>query len=676
MYCKHCGKTVEAGAKFCKYCGQPVEEQPMQEQPQHLPEEKEVKKKKSILTGAVILCAVIGLMIIAIGGMNISLGSKFKRLETVVHSDNVKECMDEFQHIEEDWKKTGVFSFGNKKDLLNQLESISEQSAKYVELLTEAQQYVDNAESNLKSYAFAEEEYKRYQDDVNVLKNKIAGREAADIQKSLDQADQDYDAWMQAGKDYIKEKIEEYQNVNLATADSSDKETIQNAVEQLSNLIQEENVNFDETVEIISTADESYLRYVEPENYLSIQVQQIDVTDYPNVKLYVNVKDSFSNEIDNLNAGMFYVRKQDANGNYIKQQVKEVNQLNEIEALNINMLADVSGSMSGSPLDEAKMIMNSFINSVQFSVGDMVALTSFSNGVYINQDFTNDAGRLKNAVNNLYTQNMTSFYDALYTSVNKVAAKSGAKCVIAFTDGMDNFSSCKPEDVISLAQRYHVPIFVIGIGYEDYSIARNIAIQTGGNYYSAISISDMNYIYNQIYKQEKELYMLEFEDTTDVGVFNQSSIVLGYHTAEYGGETDYSYTPNTLVSVNNSSIYKDGPEAVVASYMVAFADAMTNQDYSCIAPYILSGSALETEQKKYVARGISEIIDSYEIENVEYTDTNNCVVTTRETYFVQKANAPLALLTQRCKYNVVKSGNDWKMTSFAGKVEVLSKIAY
>lgn len=110
--------------------------------------------------------------------------------------------------------------------------------------------------------------------------------------------------------------------------------------------------------------------------------------------------------------------------------------------------------------------------------------------------------------------------------------------------------------------------------------------------------------------------------------------------------------------------------------MVAFADAMTNQSYSYIAPYILSGSALEAEQTKYVTRGISENIDSYEIENVEYTDNNNCVVTTRETYFVQKPGKPLSLLTQRCKYSVVKSGNDWKMTGFVDKIEVLSRIAY
>ena len=186
------------------------------------------------------------------------------------------------------------------------------------------------------------------------------------------------------------------------------------------------------------------------------------------------------------------------------------------------------------------------MNSLQFAAGDMVALTFFSDGVYIEQDFTNDAQLLKQAVDNLYTQDMTAFYDALYVSVNKVAAKSGAKCVIAFTDGMDNYSSSSPSDVIALAQRYHIPIFIIGVGSDDYSESRSIALQTGGNYYSAVTVADISNIYDQIYKQEKELYMLEFEDTSDVSVFNQSNIVVGYHTAEYGGETSYSYTPNTL----------------------------------------------------------------------------------------------------------------------------------
>lgn len=721
MYCKHCGKQIKDGAKFCQYCGQSVEraktpeeptwtqepeieeaeeetawsqenytetedyteaedyaetEEEQTEKPEPSAKVKPQKSPKPLIAAISILCVLILGAGAVVGFMNARLGSQFKKLQNGIIADNVAECTEQLQEIKDDWKSAGIFAFGDKKDVLADLESLADQSMGYAAGLREAQEYADQAEENLQSHNFAAEEYKAYQDTIEELKTAITDRKGADAGKAMKAAEKAYDAWVSASDAYIENKVEEYKNVNLSTAESSDKEAIQNAIDQVNGLLKEENVDFDKIEEIFETADETFLKYVEPENYLNIYVQQIDVTSYPNVKLYLDITDSGNNVVDNLDAGMFYVRKQDANGNYIKQQVKAVNQLNEIEALNINMLADVSGSMSGTPLDDAMSIMDRFIDSVQFSAGDQVALTSFSNGVYIEQDFTNDAGRLKSAVNSLYTQDMTAFFDALYTSVNKVAARSGAKCVVAFTDGMDNYSSCSANDVINLAKRYHVPIFVIGIGYEDYSYARNIAQQTGGNYYSAASVSDMSYIYDQIYKQEKELYMLEFEDTSDVSVFNESNIVTGYHTAEYGGETNYSYTPNTLVNVDDNSLYKDGPEGVVSAYMVAFADAMTNQSYSYIAPYILSGSALEAEQTKYVTRGISENIDSYEIENVEYTDNNNCVVTTRETYFVQKPGKPLSLLTQRCKYSVVKSRNDWKMTGFVDKIEVLSRIAY
>ena len=710
MYCKHCGNQIPDDAKFCKFCGQPVAspvkkesearvtetqlEEPVKEpiketvmdedmeddtslEEEMYDDEPEPPKKKH---GLAIGIAVLGVAALAaaaaVGGFSAAQSSKYKNLKAAIENDNIKECVEQLEDAETDWKDAGLFGFGEKKDILDQLEDISSKSTEYVTALEDAQKYVDDAEANLKENVFAPEELEQYKNKLEDVKTAITDRKASSVQTAMKKADDSYEAWMKASKDHIEQKIAEYQNTDMSTAESGDKEILQQAIDQVDQLLTAENVDFDQVEKIFQTSDETYMKYVEPENHLNIAVQQIDVTEYPNVRLYLDVTDSYDQVIDHLDGGMFYVRKQDVNGNYIKQQVKAVNQLNEIEALNINMLADVSGSMSGSPLYEAQNIMDRFLNSVQFAAGDMVALTSFSNGVYIEQDFTNDARLLEQAVDNLYTQDMTAFYDALYVSVNKVAARSGARCVIAFTDGMDNYSSCSPSDVIALAQRYHIPIFIIGVGSNDYSEARNIAVQTGGNYYSAVTVADISSIYDQIYKQEKELYMLEFEDTSDVSVFKQSSIVAGYHTAEYGGETTYSYTPNTLVSVNDTSIYTNGPEAVVAAYMVAFADAMTNQSYSYIEPYVLAGSSLEAQQQSYVVRGISEKIDSYEIENVEYTDENNCVVTTRETYFVQKVNEPLALLTQRCKYQVVKTGSTWQMVDFAGKVEVLSKITY
>ncbi|MEI3209502.1 MAG: VWA domain-containing protein [Lachnospiraceae bacterium] len=90
---------------------------------------------------------------------------------------------------------------------------------------------------------------------------------------------------------------------------------------------------------------------------------------------------------------------------------------------------------------EAKQIMSDFVNSVQFDAGDKVELTSFSTGVRLERKFTDDASDLVNCINQLQTKKR-SLYDALYTSVERVAAQNGARCVIAFTDGQDNHSNC------------------------------------------------------------------------------------------------------------------------------------------------------------------------------------------------------------------------------------------
>ena len=38
-----------------------------------------------------------------------------------------------------------------------------------------------------------------------------------------------------------------------------------------------------------------------------------------------------------------------------------------------------------------------------------------------------------------------------------------------------------------------------------------------------------------LYQMEKELYLLEFEDSTGAAVDDQANIQVGYHSEEYGG---------------------------------------------------------------------------------------------------------------------------------------------
>ena len=199
--------------------------------------------------------------------------------------------------------------------------------------------------------------------------------------------------------------------------------------------------------------------------------------------------------------------KKDATANYVKQKVKAISQLNEQEALKVDMVADVSGSMSGTPLSEAQMCMANFVNSMQFDAGDQVELTSFATGVRLEQEFTDDASSLIDEINDLVTGDMTSLYDALYTAVERVATQSGARCVIAFTDGNDNYSDCSVTDVVNVANRYHVPVFIIGIGSVDTTDLYTITNQTGGEYYNINAVNSMQEIFMKKYTVWKNNYI-------------------------------------------------------------------------------------------------------------------------------------------------------------------------
>ena len=52
---------------------------------------------------------------------------------------------------------------------------------------------------------------------------------------------------------------------------------------------------------------------------------------------------------------------------------------------------------------------------------------------------------------------------------------------------------------------------------------------------------------------------------------------------------------------------------------------------------------------------------------------NNCVISTRETYYVQVSGEALQLMTQECKYSLVKENGNWFMTSFVD-INVVSRI--
>lgn len=410
---------------------------------------------------------------------------------------------------------------------------------------------------------------------------------------------------------------------------------------------------------------------------LSVQINQVDTSEYPKIKLYLDIKDSTSGEVpSNIEGKFFFLSEKLAkNSEYIKKEIQKVTQLNETESLNINMVADVSGSMEGEALASAKSIMSNFLENVQFGIGDEVELNVFSNGVYTAEAFTSDKAMLVREIEQLTTGDMTSLYDALYAATNRTAIQNGAKCVIAFTDGKDNYSSCNADDVIEVAKRYNIPIFIIGVGSDiEEGILRNIAESTNGFYSNVNNMSDMADVYNTIYRQQKELYMLEYEITEPDSTFDTRNLKVGIQTRQIGGTCTYDYIPKILLSAEASLGENFDVDNIVGKYLNGFVNAINSHDYSYLQPYVVEGGPLYKEVHPYIQKDIKETLLSYEIVNKEYTDDATCIVTVHEIYEVLNHEDPLHMRTLESQYVLKKQNDKWQFYAFNASIKILSKI--
>ena len=639
MFCKNCGSPLDDNASFCGNCGAKLS--------------PESKKKHSPVKYVLLILAFL----LVCGGLYATVGLNLRKnnLMSKIEESKIDEYVTAGKRLNSQWDKLGITDFSDKNDLLKDFKAVNKNVSDFQSCSKE----VKTMQEEKANYDLAHENYEEYEKLLSDCADAIKEKDASGALELFQEVKQSFSDLKAANDDYIDDKVKTSYDKNLS---------------KIHELAKSEDRDYQALQKAFNSMDQAIFMYIEPKNPLEVTVQQVDASEFPKVKLYVNLKDPATQKVpDNLDKTLFYINKEDANQKYIKQVVTSVNQLNEKESLKINMVADVSGSMDGAPLAEAKNIMTNFINSVQFDAGDLVELTSFSTGVRLEQEFCNDPNVLTNDISALYTSDMTSLYDALYTAVERVATQTGARCVIAFTDGNDNYSSCTVQDVINVAKRYHVPVFIIGIGSINSNDISQITAQTGGAYYNINTVDSMQNIYDQIYQMEKELYLVEFEDSTGATVKDTAQIEAGYHSLEYGGKCSYSYTPNVLLNPNSTSIYQDGPEAVVERYLKNFPQAVTNSDFSLIADCMKQGSAIYTEQEKYVKRSIDETLDSYEIVDTQYNGDSSCVISTRETYYVQVQGKALQLMTQECKYALEKAGNDWKMTSFVD-LKVTSRI--
>lgn len=134
------------------------------------------------------------------------------------------------------------------------------------------------------------------------------------------------------------------------------------------------------------------------------------------------------------------------------------------QPLTVALVVDRSRSVQ-SALSKAQVAARNFFGSVLRAGKDRASVVAFDSGVYVVQDFTDDASALAAAALKLTAAGGTSIFDAVYkTTRDKLGGgEEGRRVIVLITDGDDTTSRASIDQAIEMALKNNVIIYAIRI---------------------------------------------------------------------------------------------------------------------------------------------------------------------------------------------------------------------
>ena len=216
------------------------------------------------------------------------------------------------------------------------------------------------------------------------------------------------------------------------------------------------------------------------------------------------------------------------------------------EGIDIVLAVDVSTSMLAKDfipdrLSVAKEVASEFISN---RTGDRIGIVVFAGESFTQSPLTTDQSSLQTMLGRITSgviEDGTAIGNGLATSINRLReSDSKSKVVILLTDGVNNRGEISPLTAAKIAKDMGIKVYTIGIGKHgtapypvfdergrevdvvnmkveiDEKMLKNIASQTGGEYFRATDKKTLEAIYLQINSLEKRRVEVEYRTTLHV----------------------------------------------------------------------------------------------------------------------------------------------------------------
>ena len=247
-----------------------------------------------------------------------------------------------------------------------------------------------------------------------------------------------------------------------------------------------------------------------------IEITGVNPGGLPRVGVMVNAFDNLGQPLPNLTAEDIRVTGELAP----HARVSSVVSFSDPEAVPISALLviDVSTSMAGEPIEEARQAAAAFVNSM--AADDPVAVLTFSSRVNLVQGFTTDRENLLAVIDSLAYGGKTLLYDATLQAIQLTAAiDNPRRAIILLSDGVhyDDLerSRVNRAQVNRTAVVEGVPVYTIGLGYgADRTYLERISTDTNAFFSESPSPQELNDIYTGL----ADLLRTQYDITLDVDV--------------------------------------------------------------------------------------------------------------------------------------------------------------
>ena len=184
------------------------------------------------------------------------------------------------------------------------------------------------------------------------------------------------------------------------------------------------------------------------------------------------------------------------------------------QPLEVLLLIDVSGSMKGQALTDAKAAAGRFVAGL--GTADRVAVMSFSDRPSMDASLTADRAVLGAAIGRLQAGRETALYDAVVEAAgNFGAVKTADRAIVLLSDGGDTASGNSVGSAASALAQAGVPVYAVALktGEADANALRTLARASGGRVVSVAGTGGLADAFGGIANQLTSPYQISFTST-------------------------------------------------------------------------------------------------------------------------------------------------------------------